>query len=225
VLSAPGHVVYSPHDYPASVYPQTWFSAANYPSNLPGVWNTFWGYLYRDGTAPILLGEFGSKLQTTSDLQWGNAMVAYLNTPAGPGELGMSWTWWSWNPNSGDTGGILNDDWTTVNLQKVNLLKPIDAPLSGSPPVAAFTVTLSTASQTAVTVHYATLDGTAKQGVDYTAESGTLTFAPGMTTMTVFVPILGGPANVPNQAFYLDLTGPTGGTIGRGQATGTIVRH
>jgi aryl-phospho-beta-D-glucosidase BglC (GH1 family) len=225
VLSQPGHVVYSPHDYPASVYPQTWFSDPSYPKNLPAVWNKFWGYIYQDATAPILLGEFGSKLQTASDQQWASTMVNFLQTAAGPGQLGMSWTWWSWNPNSGDTGGILNDDWTTVNTAKVNLLKPIEAPLTAGPPVAAFTVTLSTASQTAVTVHYATANGTAHAGTDYTAESGTLTFAPGVTTMTVFVPILGGPANVSDQTFLLDLLSPTGGTIGRGQATATIKRH
>ncbi len=40
------------------------------------------------------------------------------------GDEGMSWTWWSWNPNSGDTGGILADDWTTVLQNKVALLAP-----------------------------------------------------------------------------------------------------
>jgi aryl-phospho-beta-D-glucosidase BglC (GH1 family) len=133
-LNSPGHLVYSVHDYPASVHAQAWFSAPNYPNNLPSVWNKNWGYLYQDNTAPILLGEFGSKLQTTPDNQWANAMVQYLSggiagasgLPAG--KLGPSWTWWSWNPNSGDTGGILQDDWKTVNQNKVNLLKPIEFP-------------------------------------------------------------------------------------------------
>src|SRR5882762_3876575 len=39
VLNVANRVVYSPHDYPASVFSQTWFSAPNYPSNLPGVWD------------------------------------------------------------------------------------------------------------------------------------------------------------------------------------------
>ena len=46
----------------------------------------------------------------------------------------MSWTWWSWNPNSGDTGGILKDDWTTVNQAKLAALQAImadNSPLSG----------------------------------------------------------------------------------------------
>ena len=46
----------------------------------------------------------------------------------------MSWTWWSWNPNSGDTGGILQDDWTTVNQAQLAALQAImadNSPLSG----------------------------------------------------------------------------------------------
>jgi len=35
-----------------------------------------------------------------------------------------SWTYWCWNPNSGDTGGILKDDWSTVNQWKIDILKP-----------------------------------------------------------------------------------------------------
>ena len=44
----------------------------------------------------------------------------------------MGWTFWSWNPNSGDTGGVLKDDWSTVHADKMALLadlqqrRPID---------------------------------------------------------------------------------------------------
>uniref|UniRef100_UPI00358DD3A0 putative Ig domain-containing protein n=1 Tax=Microvirga sesbaniae TaxID=681392 RepID=UPI00358DD3A0 len=41
------------------------------------------------------------------------------------GQQGVHWTWWSWNPNSGDTGGILQDDWTSVHQNKVAELQPI----------------------------------------------------------------------------------------------------
>ena len=109
-LNVAGRVVYSAHDYPASVYPQSYFSASDYPSNLPGIWDRHWGYLKKNNVAPVLMGEFGSRLATTSDQQWFNAMVSYLGT----GAAGFHWTFWSWNPNSGDTGGILADDWQTV---------------------------------------------------------------------------------------------------------------
>ncbi|MBO0782621.1 MAG: cellulase family glycosylhydrolase [Ktedonobacteraceae bacterium] len=126
-LSVSNRLVYSAHDYPASVFPQSWFSAPNYPNNLPGVWDTHWGYLVKNHTAPVWLGEFGTRLQTTSDQQWLSTLVSYLGT----GASGIGWTFWSWNPNSGDTGGILQDDWVTVNQAKQNILNPIEFPLTG----------------------------------------------------------------------------------------------
>lgn len=128
VLSAANHLVYSVHDYPKSVFDQTWFNAANYPKNLPGVWDQYWGYLYRQNIAPVWVGEFGSKLQITSDQQWYRQITAYLadTTGAPAGGQGISWTWWAWNPDSGDTGGILQGDWKTVNQNKVQGLVPIE---------------------------------------------------------------------------------------------------
>ncbi len=135
-LKVAGRLVYSPHDFPASLYPQSWFSDPNYPENLYAIWDKNWGYLFRQGTAPILIGEFGTKLETTSDKQWLNALVNYLKgdlngdgrSGLSAGQQGASWTYWSWNPNSGDTGGILKDDWTTVHQAKVNALIPVQFP-------------------------------------------------------------------------------------------------
>src|SRR5207253_2483078 len=56
VLNVSHRLVYSAHDYPASNYPQSWFSDPHYPSNLPAVWDHFWGYLYRQDIAPVYLG-------------------------------------------------------------------------------------------------------------------------------------------------------------------------
>jgi len=140
VLNQPSKLVYSMHDYPASVHAQPWFSAPNYPLNLPSVWNGFWGYLFAQDTAPLLLGEFGTKLQTTSDQQWLGTLMTYIDgdfdldgasdLPAGA--KGMSWTYWCLNPNSGDTGGILADDWVTVNAAKMAYLQGSLAPMIGS---------------------------------------------------------------------------------------------
>lgn len=117
-LNIANRVVYSAHDYPASVYPQTWFTTPNYPNNLSAVWDKNWGYLYKNNIAPVWVGEFGTVLQTNSDRQWLNALTYYLGT----GATGMNWTFWCWNPDSGDTGGILNNDWLTINTDKQSYL-------------------------------------------------------------------------------------------------------
>jgi aryl-phospho-beta-D-glucosidase BglC (GH1 family) len=229
VLNVANRVVYSPHDYPASVASQPWFGAANYPNNLPGVWNQYWGYLFRQNIAPVWLGEFGSKLQTTSDQQWYQQITAYLadTTGAGAGGKGMGWTWWSWNPNSGDTGGILQDDWMTVNQNKVQGLIPIEFLMPGAGGVATtmatFTLTLSAASAQPVTVHFATADGTAVAGTDYVAQSGTVTFAPGQTQATIMVTVLADPLATTDLYFYVDLSNPLNGVLGgTGVGKGTI---
>lgn len=231
-LNVANRLVYSPHDYPASVYAQSWFSDPNYPNNLPAVWDKNWGYLYRQNIAPVLLGEFGSTLQTASDQAWASAMIKYLNGGVTGGALaagtqGISWTWWSWNPNSGDTGGILANDWQTVNQTKIALLQPAQFSFgSGGGAVASFTVTLSQPSSQTVTARYATADGTARAGSDYVAASGLVTFAPGQTKATVSVSILPeGTIPDPTETFSVTLSGPANATLAAATATGTIVAY
>lgn len=222
VLNVANRVVYSPHDYPASVYGQSWFSASNYPANLPGVWDAAWGYLYKNGTAPIILGEYGTKLQTGSDSQWLDAMVTYLGSVSNNSNIG--WTWWSWNPDSGDTGGILQDDWTTVNTAKVNRIKPVQAPLPGTvAPRAAFTVSLSAAGSQAVSVNYATVDATAHAGTDYVAASGTLTLPAGQTQASLPITLLQPAATYAgSRQFRVGLSAVTNATLGRANGTATL---
>ena len=132
-LDVPNRLVYSPHDYPNDVFAQPWLRHPNFPANLPAHWDANWGYVFKQGTAPVLLGEFGTKLNDESDRQWLTTLTGYLRHSAQFGADSISWTYWSWNPNSGDTGGILNDDWTTVNQAKDDLLDPIKRPFSAAP--------------------------------------------------------------------------------------------
>jgi hypothetical protein len=235
-LNVANHLVYSVHDYPSTISNQPWFNAANYPNNLPAVWDQYWGYLYRQDIAPVWLGEFGSYLQSTSDQQWYQQITSYLgNTTGAPaGGTGMSWTWWSWNPNSGDTGGILQDDWTTVNANKMQGLIPIEFSLpsaggtSGSGGTASttvtFTLTLNAPSTQPVTVNYATADSTAHAGTDYVAQSGTVTFNPGQTQETITVTVLYDPNAKQDLYFDIDLNAPVNAVLdGSGVGTGTIL--
>jgi endoglucanase len=132
-LNMPNHLVYSVHEYPASVSPPgvkpyPWYNDPNYPNNLSQVWDTHWGYIQKQGIAPVWVGEFGTKLQTNADRQWLTALVRYLGTGSG----GINWTYWSWNPDSGDTGGILQNDWKTVDQTKQQSLNPILFPLNSN---------------------------------------------------------------------------------------------
>jgi hypothetical protein len=83
-------------------------------------------------------------------------------------------------------------------------------------------VTLSAAAAGPVTVNFATANGTATAGSDYTATSGTLTFAPGTTTRNVTVSITGDTAIEADETFFVNLSGAVGGTIGDNQGLGTI---
>jgi chitinase len=140
VLKLPDKLVYSAHDYPDSVYPQPWFQGSDFPANLPAKFDQMWGYIYKEGIAPVYLGEFGTNLVDPKDAPWLKAITAYLSgdfnidgtsdIPAG--HQGISWTFWSWNPDSGDTGGILADDWNSVNQAKLAYLKPIEFDLGGT---------------------------------------------------------------------------------------------
>ena len=85
-----------------------------------------------------------------------------------------------------------------------------------------FVVTLDPAATAAVTVDYATADGTATAGSDYTATSGTLTFQPGDTEKTVSVPITDDAVDDGGETLTLTLSSASGADLGDAEATGTI---
>ncbi|GHJ41781.1 glycoside hydrolase family 5 protein [Streptomyces sp. TS71-3] len=119
-LDVPDRLVYSAHEYATSVSRQPWFDDPSFPDNLPALWDHFFGYLEEEDIAPVLVGEFGSTLQDPRDGQWLAALMRYMGTGTG----GMDFTYWSLNPNSGDTGGILQGDWTSVDTKKQAYLDP-----------------------------------------------------------------------------------------------------
>ena len=87
---------------------------------------------------------------------------------------------------------------------------------------AAFEVRLSVASAWAVTVGYATKDGTALAGADYTMTSGTLTFDAGTTVKTVEVRTTEDELDELDEVFTVELSGPSGAVLGDGTGVGTI---
>ena len=232
VLDVADRVVYSPHDYPNSVYAQPWFQGTDFGDALPDKFEQMWGYIYEQNIAPIYLGEFGTRLSDPKDVVWYEAITSYLSgdfdndgtIDIAAGTQDMSWTFWSWNPNSTDTGGILADDWNTVNENKLVYLEALqfDFDENTSGVLANFVVTLAQPSNQTVTVRYATSNGTATGGDDYVATTGTLTFAPGETSKTISVVVLGDTVAEGAESFLVTLSSPTGATVGDGIGTGTI---
>ncbi|MEV0568030.1 Calx-beta domain-containing protein [Dactylosporangium sp. NPDC050588] len=88
---------------------------------------------------------------------------------------------------------------------------------------ATFTVSLSGPPASPVSASYATADGTATAGADYTAGGGTVTFAPGQTSRPVTVPIVNDAVDELDETFTVNLSAATGATIADGTGVGTIV--
>ena len=131
--------------------------------------------------------------------------------------------------NCNNAGAICTDDGRKLNH---SLSKTVAGPVGISVADArvdenegaalSFAVTLSRAATGPVTVEYATSDGTATAGVDYTATSGTLTFQSGDTSKTISVAVLDDSHDEGEETLTLTLSNASGGRVTDGEATGTI---
>lgn len=72
-------------------------------------------------------------------------------------------------------------------------------------------------------LRYTTADGTAKAGSDYSRKIGKLSFRRGQKRKTVVISIRGDTLDEPNETFFVRLSRPKGGRVGRSRARGTIV--
>jgi hypothetical protein len=115
--------------------------------------------------------------------------------------------------------GTITDNDPTPSLVINNVTVPEGD--TGTTPIA-FTVTLSAASGQTVTVNYASADATATAPADYAAVSGTLTFAPGITTQQIATTVSGDTLEEPTETFQINLTAPVDATIADALGVGTI---
>ncbi|QJD87157.1 cellulase family glycosylhydrolase [Cohnella herbarum] len=168
-LNVSNRVVYSPHDYGPGVSAQTWFSDPTFPNNMPAMWDSYWGYIHKENIAPILAGEFGGRSVDTvsAEGKWQNKLIDYIK------DNDMYWTYWCLNPNSGDTGGLLLDDWTTWNAPKQAMLDRIMKPLVANPTVpSAPTGLTATGGNAQATLSWVASSGAASYTVKRAATSG-----------------------------------------------------
>ena len=112
-------LVYSPHDYGPTVYEQPWFKGGySYDSLMKDCWHDNWFYIYETNTAPLLIGEWGG-FMTEPNLTWMTHMRKLIKT------YHLNHTFWCLNANSGDTGGLLKDDFTTWDNEKYTFVKDV----------------------------------------------------------------------------------------------------
>ena len=119
----------------------------------------------------------------------------------------------------GSGAGVITDDDTLPTIDAIDASQPEGNAGTSS---LAVPVTLSNPSAFPVTVDFATADGGAVAGSDYTSTVGTLSFAPGDTSELVNVPVGGDTTYEDDESFAVDLAAPSGAILGGQQASGTI---
>ena len=112
-------IVYSPHDYGPRVYEQPWFEGGfTYDSLMKDAWYDYWLYIQEEGIAPVFVGEWGGFMEG-DNLKW---MEYFRQLIA---QKHLHHTFWCFNANSGDTGGLVKDDFKTWDEEKYNFVKEV----------------------------------------------------------------------------------------------------
>lgn len=102
-------VVYAPHQYGKGV-------TNNDNCATAAQWDTHFGFIRKLNKWGLIVGEWGGR---DVDYPWQDAFSTYL------AKMDIDSFYWCLNPNSGDTGGILLDDWRTLNTQKLVYTKRV----------------------------------------------------------------------------------------------------
>lgn len=117
--SGNSQLVYSPHDYGPLVYQQVWFHKGfNRETLYNDCWRDNWAFIHEENIAPLLIGEWGGFMDGGPNERWMKALRDYMI------ENRIHHTFWCYNANSGDTGGLVTHDFITWDEEKYALLKP-----------------------------------------------------------------------------------------------------
>lgn len=112
-------VVYSPHVYGPDVFLQDFFDHDEFPHNLSNIWKNQWAFAEYSTNRAIVVGEWGGYNRGgTIDRTWHERFAKFLVQNCLEDNF-----YWCLNPNSGDTGGLLDHDFKTPNLDKLRILR------------------------------------------------------------------------------------------------------
>ena len=121
--SGTSQIVYSPHDYGPSVYAQSWFYLNDKTKTfteqtlLDDYWYDTWAYINDQDIAPLLIGEWGGHMDGAENQQWMELLRDYMV------KNHINHTFWCLNPNSGDTGGLLDSQFKVWDEKKYALFE------------------------------------------------------------------------------------------------------
>ena len=134
--------------------------------------------------------------------------------------------------NCSNAGAICTDDERKLSHSTSDtILGPVGISIAdaeveeGANAVLVFAIALSRAASSQMTVDYATSDGTATAGADYTSTSGELTIDAGSSSATIEVGVIDDEHNEGSETFTLTLSNASSGDLTDASATGTINNH
>ena len=116
-------LVYSPHDYGPLVWEQEWFKKDfTRETLLEDYWYDTWAFLIEEKISPLLMGEWGGFLDeehdsTGDNRKWMTLLRDYMI------EKRIHHTFWCFNENSGDTGGLLTNDFQDWDTEKYEFVE------------------------------------------------------------------------------------------------------
>ena len=112
-------LVYSPHDYGPLVYDQSWFyDGFTQETLINDCWYDNWFLIQDTGMAPLFMGEWGGFMDGDRNEAW----MVYLRDFMI--EHRIHHTFWCFNENSGDTGGLVYDNFGKWDEEKYALVEP-----------------------------------------------------------------------------------------------------
>ncbi|MDR2531575.1 MAG: cellulase family glycosylhydrolase [Oscillospiraceae bacterium] len=113
-------LVYSPHDYGPTVYEQPWFRGNfTFDSLMKDCWRDNWFFIHEENIAPLLIGEWGGFMDNQRNLTWKTHLRTLIK------DNRLHHTYWCFNQNSGDTGGLILSDWMTWDETRYNFVREV----------------------------------------------------------------------------------------------------